>query len=49
MHNGKNKIIHTSENDLVFVTNGSMTENSTTGSMHKPAVINRGRGGCWDL
>ncbi|MBZ9606944.1 oleate hydratase [Clostridium estertheticum] len=49
LHNGKEEIIHTTENDLVFVTNGSMTENSTIGSMHEPATINRGTGGCWDL
>jgi len=49
LHNGKEKIIHTTEDDLVFVTNGSMTENSTIGSMHEPAKINRGNAGCWDL
>ncbi|WMJ82231.1 oleate hydratase [Clostridium sp. MB40-C1] len=48
-HNGKDKIIHTSENDLVFVTNGSMTENSTLGNMHKAPVLNRDLGGCWRL
>lgn len=46
---GKSEIIHTTENDLVFVTNGSMTENATLGSMHKPAVLNRGPGNCWEL
>lgn len=49
LHNGKEEIIHTTKNDLVFVTNGSMTENSTIGSMGKPATINRGTGGCWEL
>ncbi|MBU3181676.1 oleate hydratase [Clostridium psychrophilum] len=49
LHNGKEEIIHTTKNDLVFVTNGSMVENSTIGSMHKPAVTNRGLGGCWNL
>ncbi|MBU3188409.1 oleate hydratase [Clostridium bowmanii] len=49
LHNDKDETIHTTVNDLVFVTNGSMTENSTIGSMHKPAVTNRGVGGCWNL
>ncbi|MGV8983957.1 oleate hydratase [Clostridium sp.] len=49
LHNDKDEIIHTTVNDLVFITNGSMTENSTTGSMHEPAVTNRGKGACWDL
>lgn len=46
---GKDEIIHTSANDLVFVTNGSMTENSTLGNMHKAPVLNRELGGCWGL
>ncbi|MEI8081573.1 MAG: oleate hydratase, partial [Actinomycetes bacterium] len=41
--------IATTADDLVFVTNGSMTENSTVGSMTEPAVLNRGEGGCWTL
>jgi len=49
LHNGKEEIIQTTQNDLVFVTNGSMTENSTIGSMNKPATVNRGAAGCWDL
>ncbi|MBZ9622185.1 oleate hydratase [Clostridium sp. FP2] len=49
VHNGKDEVIHTTVNDLVFVTNGSMTENSTIGSMHEPAITNRGASGCWDL
>lgn len=49
--NGKEEVINTTVNDLVFVTNGSMTENSTLGSMHEPAVLNRNQKqrGCWSL
>jgi oleate hydratase len=49
LHNDKDETIHTTVNDLVLVTNGSMTENSTIGSMHKPAITNRGAGGCLNL
>jgi oleate hydratase len=40
-----------SPEDIVFVTNGSMTENSTLGSMYTPAVLNRDKvnRGCWNL
>jgi len=40
-----------SKEDLVFVTNGSMTENSTYGTMSTPAVINRNMTdrGSWTL
>lgn len=49
--NGKEETIATTANDFVFVTNGSMTENSTTGSNDKPAVLNRNQKerGCWSL
>ncbi|KLU61653.1 oleate hydratase [Peptococcaceae bacterium CEB3] len=48
---GKPDKIRVDENTLVFVINGSMTENSTLGSMHKPAVLNRDstNPGCWTL
>lgn len=49
LRNGKDEIIHTNENDLVFVTNGSMTENSTLGSMNEPAILNREVGASWTL
>ncbi len=49
LRNGKDEIIHTTENDLVFVTNGSMTENATLGSMHEAPILNREVGGCWNL
>lgn len=36
---GKTKEIPLTENDLVFVTNGSITESSTQGDHHTPAPI----------
>ncbi|MCY6371751.1 oleate hydratase [Clostridium ganghwense] len=45
----KEKIIKTTKDDLVFFTNGSMTENSTLGSMDKAPVLDRSEGGCWSL
>ncbi|OKP86681.1 oleate hydratase [Paenibacillus helianthi] len=49
--NGTPKTISTSRSDLVMVTNGSMTENSTLGDMDHPAVLNRSvtERGCWSL
>lgn len=49
--NGKEEIIEITGNDLVFVTNGSMTENSTVGSSNKPAILDRNQKerGCWSL
>ncbi|OKP76020.1 oleate hydratase [Paenibacillus sp. P3E] len=49
--NGMPKTISTSRSDLVMVTNGSMTENSTLGDMDHPAVLNRSvtERGCWSL
>ncbi len=47
--NGKEEIIETTKNDLVFITNGSMTENSTLGSMNKAPELNRGAGAVWNL
>lgn len=47
--NDKEETIHTTENDLVFVTNGSMTENSSLGSMNTAPLLNRAEGGCWTL
>ena len=46
---GKESIIKTTENDLVFVTNGSMTEGSTLGSMDKAPVLDRSKGAVWSL
>lgn len=51
LRNGKHERIAVDKDDLVFVTNGSMTENSTLGSMHTPATLNRDteNRGCWNL
>jgi oleate hydratase len=43
------EVIPTTKDDLVFFTCGSMTENSTIGSMDRPAGINRGPGAVWEL
>jgi oleate hydratase len=47
--NGKEKSIDLTENDLVFVTNGSITESSTYGDQNNPAEINTSLGGSWQL
>lgn len=49
--NGTPKTLSISRSDLVMVTNGSMTENSTLGDMAHPAVLNRSvtERGCWSL
>ncbi|MGH4139230.1 oleate hydratase [Clostridium sp.] len=51
VRNGSSEKIIVSPEDIVFVTNGSMTENSTLGSMYTPAVLNRDtlNRGCWNL
>lgn len=45
----KEEFIKTTENDLVFFTNGSMTENATLGNMDTAPILNRGEGACWSL
>lgn len=49
--NGSPKTIPVTRGDLVMVTNGSMTENSTLGDLDHPAVLNRSltERGCWSL
>ncbi|KHL94732.1 oleate hydratase [Paenibacillus sp. IHB B 3415] len=49
--NGEPKTLSTARGDLVMVTNGSMTENSTLGDLDHPAVLNRSvtERGCWSL
>ncbi|MGJ7911717.1 oleate hydratase [Neobacillus sp. LXY-1] len=37
------------EDDLVFVTNGSCTENSSLGDDHHAPLFNDSEGGCWEL
>ena len=51
LHGGKEETIDLIEDDLVFVTNGSCTENSTLGDNdHAPALKTApGEGGCWEL
>ncbi len=47
--NGEEQSIDLLEDDLVFITNGSCTENSTLGDdEHAPEIHTTG-GGCWDL
>ncbi len=46
---GKQKEIALTENDLVFVTNGSITESSSLGDHHTPAPTNDVLGGSWTL
>jgi len=43
------KEIGLTEDDLVFVTNGSITECTTYGDQHSPAVLNSSLGGSWTL
>jgi len=46
---GAEESIPVDKKDLVFVTLGSMTENSTLGSMNEAPALNRGEGACWNL
>jgi oleate hydratase len=48
-HNGREESIDLIEDDLVFITNGSCTENSTLGDDNHAAVMNTAPGGCWEL
>ncbi|MDD7794328.1 oleate hydratase [Clostridium sp. 'White wine YQ'] len=48
-HEGKEENIELTKNDLVFVTNGSCTENSTLGDQDHAPVFNDSTGGCWEL
>lgn len=47
--NGTTEEIPLTENDLVFVTNGSITESSTQGDNNTPAPITHDLGGSWKL
>jgi oleate hydratase len=49
LRNGKEETIHTTEDDLVFATIGSMTESSTLGSMDKAPTLSKEEGGSWSL
>lgn len=47
--NGNDEEIELTENDLVFVTNGSIVDNSTFGNDEKPANIDLSEGNSWKL
>lgn len=51
IHEGMRETIDLIEDDLVFITNGSCTENSTLGDDDHAPVMNTkpGEGGCWEL
>lgn len=49
LHQGKQASIDLGENDLVFITNGSCTENSTLGDNDNAPPTAEGDGGCWLL
>lgn len=49
LHGGKEEKIDLIEDDLVFVTNGSCTENSALGDDHHAPEVNTTLGGCWEL
>ena len=46
---GEQKEVKLTQNDLVFVTNGSITESSTYGSHHEAAPVTHELGGSWTL
>lgn len=46
---GEAKAIELTPDDLVFVTNGSITESSTYGSHHEVAKPTKALGGSWNL
>ncbi|MCD7936451.1 MAG: oleate hydratase [Tannerellaceae bacterium] len=46
---GVEKQFDLTENDLVFVTNGSLVESTTYGDQHNPAPLNDSPGGSWSL
>lgn len=46
---GRQEVIDLIEDDLVFVTNGSCTENSALGDNDHAPVVTEEAGGCWQL
>lgn len=46
---GEDKSIDLSENDLVFIANGSMTESTSYGDDNTPATLTADLGGSWEL
>ena len=49
IHNGEKETIDLVEDDLVFVTNGSCTENAALGDQDHAPVVDITGGGCWRL
>jgi oleate hydratase len=49
LHAGKEEYIELTKNDLVFITNGSCTENSTLGDQKHAPKFNGSISGCWQL
>lgn len=49
IHQGKRETVALTTNDLVFITNGSCTENSSLGDNDTPPVENTDSGACWKL
>ncbi len=47
--NGQEESIDLMEDDFVFITNGSCTENSTLGDDNTAPKFNQTAGGCWEL
>ena len=49
--NGNTDQIDLTENDLLFITNGSCVENSSMGDQHTPAIFKSEprKGGCWEM
>ncbi|MFC0315472.1 oleate hydratase [Gordonia phosphorivorans] len=48
-HDGNDGVTRLAENDLLFMTIGSLTENSDEGDHHTPAKLNTGPAPAWDL
>lgn len=46
---GEEKSLALTENDFVFITNGSNVESSSLGDQHTPAVMNTDLGASWSL
>jgi oleate hydratase len=47
--NNEDKVIDLTLNDLVFVTNGSCTENASLGDQNTAAILDSSKKGCWKL
>lgn len=48
-HAGKEEVIPLTKNELVFITNGSCTENSTLGDDNHAPAFDDSISGCWEL